>query len=122
MIQPEQFKDIQNRILASYGNDFPKAPESLFLSRKTDENINTSSIHIFIQKGGEMVRKVVDIGKTAANSELVGEVMKSNLLTQAAAGAAVGAGIAIMIPYSIVGLGTGAAVGASLAGWKYITK
>ena len=136
MIQTDRFKEIQDKILSLNEKDLPSAPESLFPSIKA--NNQDSSFSIFLEKGGQMVKQVVAIGKgvvnsdagrqvvdtvrTVAKSDSVAEVMKADLVKQALAGAAVGASLTMAIPFSIVGLGTGAAVGATLASWKYFTK
>lgn len=126
MIKPEQFKDIQETIIKRNEISFPSAPESLFPGGKKSfldgfpSTLVDLSFPILVEQGGVLIRKIVEIGKDITGSDLVGEVMKADMLKQAAAGAVVGVGIAIAIPYSLVGLGTGAAVGAAAASVKYL--
>ena len=138
MIQPSQFKEIQEKIIQGCENGAPSTPESLFLTNKTDNQGSSFSFDIIIEKGGELLKQAVAVGKDVvnsdggkqvvvickdvANSEAVADVMKADLVKQALAGAAFGGFIVMALPFSFVGLGTGAAVGASLAGWRYFTK
>lgn len=136
MIQTDRFKEIQDKILSLNEMDLPSAPESLLPSNESNDH--DGSFSFFLEKGGQMVKQVVAMGKDVVNSDagrqvaatvrnvaksdMVTDVMKADLVKQALAGAAVGATISIVIPFSFVGLGAGAAVGASLASWKYFTK
>jgi hypothetical protein len=126
MIRPEQFKDIQETILKRNELSFPSAPESLFGTGKKSfldgfpSAFDDLSFPILVEQGGVLIRKIVEIGKDVTGSDLLRDVMKADLVKQAATGAVVGAGIAIAIPYSIVGLGAGAAVGAAAMSVKYL--
>ena len=128
MIQSEQFKDIHETILKRTDAGFPRAPESLLpAGKKTvwdgfSSMFSDVSFPILVEQGGVLMRKIVEIGKDVSSSELVGEVMKADLVKQAAAGAVVGVGIAMAIPFSVVGLGTAAAVGATAMSFRYFTK
>ena len=126
MIRPEQFKDIRETIIERNKINFPSAPESLIPGGKQSvfdgfpSTVVDLSFPILVEQGGVLIRKIVAIGKDITGSELVGEVMKADMVKQAAAGAVVGVGIAIAIPYSLIGIGTGAAVGAAAASVKYL--
>ena len=122
MIQPDQFKDVQALIIKSTENDSPSTPANLFLGEVSPGTTGPIFLHVLSNKGGEWIRKATEIGTDVARSDLVRQVAAADVVTQAAAGAVVGVGIAIAIPYSIVGLGTGAAIGATLASWRYFTK
>lgn len=126
MIRPEQFKDIQETILKRNEIGFPSAPKSLFGTGKKSfldgfpSTLGDLSFPILVEQGGVLIRKIVEIGKDITGSDLLRDVMKADLVKQAVTGAVVGAGIAIAIPYSIVGLGAGAAVGATAMSVKYL--
>lgn len=138
MIQQSLFDDIQKKIIKRNEDSVPSTPESLFLTHKTDNQGRSLSFDIIIEKGGKWVRQAAAFGndvvnsdaskqvggmlKDVANSETVADVMKADLVKQALAGAAFGGFVVMALPFSFVGLGTGAAVGASLAGWRYFTK
>lgn len=122
MINPEEFFDIHNRIIGDYQNGFPSTPERLFTAHDAKPDESSQFWNFLIFKGGNLVKTILDTGKSVSNSDLVKEVMAHDIVKHAAAGAAVGAGITMMIPFSLVGLPTGAAVGASVATWKYFTR
>ena len=122
MIEPELFKETKENILKINGNDFPSAPESLFSLKNTNDHANSLSFYDISDTGEYLLRKIVEIGKDVATSDLAHQVISADLTKHAVTGAVVGVGVAIAIPYSIVGLGAGAAIGASMASWRYLSK